>query len=276
LSPMEHRESMRRIKFVLFLLAVVVTLSACVPSPDGHNGIDRGVLWVRNSAEFEALALQTYSAASDDLEKFIADPTWSALPHQNDAADLPLAIIADVDETIVSNVEFQVSLQPPFKNSKMNTWNNLNAAKPIPGAVEFVARAQNAGVQVFFLTNRPCEKIAGVEDPCRQKAVTIQDLREVGISVDADHVMLANEQLGWDREKSTRRKHIAKTHRVIMLLGDDLGDFIACTREKPLHPCTEGATIASRYAAARELNSYWGEGWYVLPNPMHGSWTTVK
>ena len=88
--------------------------------------------------------------------------------------------------------------------------------------------------------------------------------------------MLANEDLGWDREKLSRREHIAETHRVIMLLGDDLGDFISCSRKKPLHPCIESATIASRHAATVEFDSYWGEGWYVLPNPMHGSWTSVN
>jgi acid phosphatase len=181
----------------------------------------------------------------------------------------------DVDETIVSNVEFQVILVQPFKNSVMNNWNESNTAEPIPGAIEFVGKAQSAGVEVFFVTNRPCERIAGSDDPCPQKGVTLQDLREVGIDLDDDHLMLANEDLGWDREKLSRREHIAETHRVIMLFGDDLGDFISCTRKKPLHPCSESATIASRHAATVEFNRYWGEGWYVLPNPMHGSWTAV-
>ena len=94
--------------------------------------------------------------------------------------------------------------------------------------------------------------------------------------MDNDHLMLANENLGWDREKLSRREHIAATHRVIMLLGDDLSDFIECSRLKPLHPCSDGATIASRHAATLEYSHFWGEGWYVLPNPMHGSWTSVE
>jgi len=247
-----------------------------MPANVGSKEIDHGVLWVRSSAEFEALTLQAYRAASDDLHKFINDTSWSALPGQMSAAELPLAIIADVDETIVSNVEFQVYLEQPFTNSKMNDWNDSNKAKPIPGAVEFVREAREAGVEVFFVTNRPCEQITGVEDPCPQKAVTLQDLHEVGVAVDSDHLMLSGEQPGWDREKLTRREFVARTHRVIMLFGDNLGDFIACSRKTPLGPCTEGATIASRYAATLEMKPYWGEGWYVLPNPMHGSWTTVN
>ena len=273
-----YGEVMGRKKIIpLVVLALAMwSSSGCSPTNGGANDIDRGVSWVRTAAEFEALSLQAYSAASEDLQKFVDDTSWSALPWQNEAAGLPIAIIADVDETIVSNVEFQVILEPPFKNSVMNTWTDENVAKPIPGAVEFVRKAQDAGVEVFFVTNRPCEKRAGIEDPCPQKAVTLQDLREVGVEVDNDHLMLANEDLGWDREKLSRREHIAETHRVIMLLGDDLGDFISCSRKKPLHPCSESATIASRHAATVEFDSYWGEGWYVLPNPMHGSWTSVN
>ena len=267
----------RKIIIPLVVLALAMwSLSGCSPTDDGTSDIDRGVLWVRTAAEFEALSLQAYSAASEDLQKFIDDTSWSALPWQTEASDLPLAIIMDVDETIVSNVEFQVILVQPFKNSVMNNWNESNTAEPIPGAIEFVEKAQSAGVEVFFVTNRPCEKVAGNNDPCPQKGVTLQDLREVGIDVDDDHLMLANEDLGWDREKLSRREHIARTHRVIMLFGDDLGDFISCSRKKPLHPCSESATIASRHAATVEFNSYWGEGWYVLPNPMHGSWTSVN
>lgn len=252
------------------------SLTGCSPVTDEKQELDLGIQWVRSAAEYEALSLQAYRAASEDLQKFIDDTSWSALPFQTDAADLPVAIIADVDETIVSNVEFQVVLVQPFSNSVMNSWNEENTSKPIPGASDFVRLARDAGVEVFFVTNRPCEKKEGSDDPCPQKAVTLQDIRETGVEVDSDHLMLANENLGWDREKLSRREHIAKTHRVIMLFGDDLSDFIACSREKLLHPCSKGATIASRLAATKEFSRYWGEGWYVFPNPMHGSWTSVK
>lgn len=258
------------------LLSSMTALAACVPAATENNSVDGGVQWVRTSAEYEALSLQAYRAASEDLQRFIADTSWSALPDQADASELPLAIITDVDETVVSNVEFQATYQPPFKNSKLDDWNKRNKATPIPGVVGFLQQARAAGVEVFFVTNRPCETKAGIEDPCPQKAVTVQDLREIGVDADAEHVMLADERPEWDREKITRRAHIAKTHRVIMLLGDDLGDFISCSRKKRLHPCADGATIASRHAATVEFGNYWGEGWYILPNPMHGSWTTVN
>ena len=147
-------------------------------------------------------------------------------------------------------------------------------AMPIAGVSAFVAAARAQGVTVFFVTNRPCELIAGNDDPCPQKLSTIDDIFEVGIETDVDHVMLSEEN-GWTREKSTRRDYVAETHRVIMLFGDDLSDFIRCTRSSPKHPCTVAATKGSRAAAVLEYKRYWGNGWYILPNPMHGSWTSA-
>ena len=114
----------------------------------------------------------------------------------------------------------------------------------------------------------------GIDDPCPQRQWTIDDIGEVGIATDADHVFLSDER-GWNREKSTRRYYIAETHRVIMLIGDDLGDFVPCVRKKPYAPCTNNATAADRMKMVENHGHLWGNGWYILPNPMHGSWTSA-
>ena len=59
----------------------------------------------------------------------------------------------------------------------------------------------------------------------------------------------------------------------LLLIGDDLGDFLPCVRTKPYAPCTEKATAASRMQMVEDSRLLWGNGWYILPNPMHGSWT---
>jgi 5'-nucleotidase (lipoprotein e(P4) family) len=279
--------SFRRLRELLVLAASLVTCVSCAGTDekvvtDALVGTGEeeephgGVQWVLTAAEFEALCLQAYRAASDFLQASIGDTDWSALPGQTDAGELPPAIIFDIDETTVSNAEFQASYVPPFANSKLDDWSNATVATALPGAVDFVRLAQVAGAELFFITNRPCEPKAGVDHPCPQEQVTLQDLTEAGIETDADHVMLANERPEWDREKVVRRNLVAQTHRVIMLIGDDLGDFIECTRSSPRAPCTNTATIASRRKATWEHRSYWGAGWFILPNPMHGSWTTVE
>ncbi len=265
----------------LLVLTTLFVLSACASSPPPQQAEydptrDMGLLWVKYAAEYQALARQAYNGASADLEAFIDDTSWSAMPEQRDAANLPPAVILDVDETVVSNVDFQLTFDRPFANHKLDTWSGNYDSLAVPGVKDFVEAARAAGVTVFFVTNRPCERIEGIDDPCPQKTTTIDDIREVGIDVSPEFVMLSGEQPGWDREKLVRRQLIAESYRVIMLLGDDLGDFVPCARRKVLAPCSAPATRASRSEAIEKFRKYWGAGWYVLPNPMHGSWTSVR
>lgn len=250
-------------------------LTACAtepPAPDPYR--DGGLLWVKHSAEYRALTEQVYAKATSDLPGFIADTSWSVIPGQDDAAELPVAAILDVDETVVSNIDFQLTFERPFENWKLDEWTRNTVATPIHGVKEFVEAARAAGVTVFFVTNRPCEPIDGIDDPCPQRQSTIDDISEVGIETDADHVFLSDER-GWNREKSTRRNFVAETHRVVMLIGDDLGDFLPCVRKKPYSPCTDSATGADRMKMVEDSAHLWGNGWYILPNPMHGSWTSA-
>lgn len=257
--------------------AVIMTLlSACATtSPEPELSGDYGLQWVKHAAEYRAVTRQVYAAATRDLPRFVEDVTWNALPQQQNAATLPPAVILDVDETVVSNVDFQIELVPPFTNEKHDQWNRENVAIPVEGVRDFVAAARDLGVTVFFVTNRPCRVKRGIDDPCPQRQTTIDDIAEAGIATDADHVFLSEER-GWTREKLTRRLHIARTHRVIMLIGDDFGDFVKCAREKVVAPCSTPGTRASRTEALDRYDHYWGNGWYVLPNPMHGSWTSVE
>lgn len=263
-----------------FLSACATTtapISAPTPESVGHTPErDLGILWVKYSAEYRAIARQVYRSAEAALQGYIADTSWSALPGQTGAAALPPAVILDVDETVVSNVDFQLTFERPFANHKLDDWSSNYESLAVTGVRDFVAAARAKGVTVFFVTNRPCESISEGNNRCPQEATTIDDIREVGISVEPEYVMLSGEQAEWDREKLVRRELIAKTHRVIMLIGDDFADFVPCARKKVVPPCTAPATRASRADALIDYDQYWGAGWYILPNPMHGSWTTVQ
>lgn len=255
------------------LLLAFLAAAGCTAVPE-VAAVHPGVTWVANSAEYQALARQAYRAATGDLAGKLADLSFSALPGQEDAAGLPPALILDVDETVVNNVGFQYELVPPFTEEQFIAWNSANRAEPVPGVVEFADAARDLGIALFFVTNRACEPDeAG--NPCPQEAVTVEDIREAGIAADADRVMLSFERPEWNKEKKNRRDVVARDYRVLMLIGDDLNDFIPCSRARAVPPCAEGATVESRSRSVTEHGLYWGNGWYVLPNPMYGSWTTV-
>lgn len=255
---------------IIFILGAVLT--ACAPKTEEP---DHAILWAAHSAEYQAISAQIYSQATRDIPRLLNDTSWSAIPGFEGDAEKPPAVILDVDETILSGTDLELTMIP-FSTQRQHDWGLVNKAIPIRGAAEFIAAARDAGIEVFILTNRPCDQYPGTTSDCPTEEVTIQDLREVGIDVDAEHALFANERSGWDREKVVRREFIAETHRVIMVFGDDFADFVACSRGTPKLPCTTPATRASRAADLDKYSEYWGNGWYILPNPMYGSWTSVE
>lgn len=269
------RSETMSIRISALLVCLTSSITACSTQPEVADEPDMAIVWVRDAAEYRAVSRQAYRAASLALPAMISDTNWSALPDQKNAHDLPPAVIFDIDETALTNPYFQQSFEPPFTDKKLNDWSMQHNATPVPGVTDFVALAMQSGVEIYFATNRPC--VADENDPCPQKTVVIQDLIEAGLPATESNVSLSGERENWGKEKKIRRNWIAERYRVIMLFGDDLGDFIPCVRSRNLAPCEEEpATLASREALLEQYAAYWGAGWYILPNPMHGSWTSFR
>jgi len=65
--------------------------------------------------------------------------------------------------------------------------------------------------------------------------------------------------------KDPRRAAIAQTWCVIAMGGDQLGDFSDLFSPKPMDIHARRATTA-----APAIANLWGQGWFVLPNPVYG------
>jgi acid phosphatase len=229
------------------------------PEPRSSASDDRldAILWQTTSAEYHVLAKSIYAAAQLHLERALADPQWSALPTQRENFEsLPPALIMDVDETVIDTGEFQSSLvknRARFSSRPWREWQMRNVPKAVPGAVEFIAFAQARGVTVFFVTNRDSAT----------EATTRKNLASLGIQLPdhIDTVLTRGERADWNSDKESRRRLIAQNYRVIMLVGDDLSDFISEYRTPPPTRISE----AAKYG-------HWGSKWFMLPNPMYGSW----
>ncbi|HPM56191.1 MAG TPA: HAD family acid phosphatase, partial [Thermomonas sp.] len=95
----------------------------------------------------------------------------------------------------------------------------------------------------------------------------IANLKAVGLPVKDDSVFLGLgtfvegcEQNG--SEKNCRRKLAGQKYRVLMQFGDQLGDFAEIVSNTP----------KDRDALYAEYADWFGERWYMLPNPTYGSW----
>ena len=81
-----------------------------------------------------------------------------------------------------------------------------------------------------------------------------------------DLVLMRGEREGWGRDKTSRRAVVSTTHEIVMLLGDNVGDFYAFDAEEP-----DNATRAASVVAGAARTA-WGDRWFMLPNPMYGGW----
>lgn len=215
-------------------------------------------LWVQTSQEWRAAALQAYSAATLQLDRARKDKSWTAAIEQTGQyRKLPPAIILDIDETVLDNSPSQareVVDGREFTPAEWNHWVSEARADPIPGAADFCRYAASRAVRVFFVTNR--------DAPYEQ--ATRSNLARHGFPLPEkeDTVLLRGEKPDWSSDKGTRRAYIASRYRILLLIGDDLGDFLSGIRTSP---------DRRREIAAPHLNR-WGRQWIMLSNPGYGSW----
>jgi 5'-nucleotidase (lipoprotein e(P4) family) len=215
------------------------------------------VLFQQTSAERLAASVQTYTTAKHSLDKALADPTWSALPGQTKYQNKQPAIILDVDETVLDNLAYQA--RGILDGTKYPTgwidWGNEVAAKEVPGAKDFLNYAHSKGVAIFYITNRVVEL----------KNATQKNLTKLGIPWDqSQETILMRGENGWGSDKGSRRSLVSDKHRVLMLVGDNLGDFVDA-KDNNLAP-------DGRQDIVEIYREYWGTKWFMLQNTTYGDW----
>jgi acid phosphatase len=124
----------------------------------------------------------------------------------------------------------------------------------VPGALGFTRHAAERGVAVFYVTNRR----SAVEDATRA------NLRALGFPLDGSvDTVLTRGENDWDgSDKTARRDRVGESYRVLLLVGDNLEDFV---NVGPL-------SLEARESVVERYREYWGDRWFVLPNPQYGSW----
>ena len=208
-----------------------------------------GLLWMRTSAEYRALAYQGYNVAMNVVKMAVADPS-----HQRK----PLAIVLDADETVVDNTKLMgesiVNGNGRFDAPWWRQAVHQGKSQAMPGAVDFLNEVHKQGVEIFYVSNR----YAPVN-----LDVTIQNFKELGFpSVDKDHVLLFEK----DSDKQPRFDMIAKKYAIVLFMGDNAGDF-------PIG--TKGKTLAERNDIIDAHKEDFGTTFVVFPNPTYGSWVSA-
>jgi 5'-nucleotidase (lipoprotein e(P4) family) len=217
--------------------APVTAPSASAPAlPDS-------IRWVRDGAEYQAAVLQTYRAATAAI-------TSSSAGHTSGS----WVVILDADETVISNLQYQIELVEKHQSHTDQLWHAWvarRAATPLPGASAFLARVRELGGRIAIVTNR-------LESECADTAAVFRAHQLVY------DMMLCRPDTG-PSDKNPRFAAVAAGTaaggtplQVLAFVGDNILDFPDLTQ------------TAVRQNAA--LLDPVGTKYFVVPNPMYGSW----
>ena len=246
----------------LFLLNALITTEMIIAEDSKKDVRDlkeqniMSVLYQQTAAERLAGSLQTFRSAKQALDNALADPTWSALPGQDIQGKKP-AIIVDVDETVLDNTAYEARmiLDGTKYPEGWVSWGKEAAATEVPGAKDFLNYAASKDVTIFYITNRVVEL----------KEATQNNLIKLGIPWDqTKETILMRGENNWGSDKGSRRALVAQKYRVLLMAGDNLGDFVDA-KDNNLSP-------QQRKAIVEEYADYWGEKWFMLQNIAYGDW----
>jgi acid phosphatase len=216
------------------------------------------VLYAQSSAEYEASNIQTYVNAKSALDRALNDLSWTAaIEQKKNFKNKPPAIILDIDETVLNNIPFQARsiINGQSYPTGWLEWMLEESSDAVAGVSDFLEYAQSKGVKIFYVTNR----IAVAEDATRN------NIKRLGLPLDTDRdVLLMKNENGWTSDKVSRRELIAKDYRILLLIGDQLGDFL------PLDETM--LELDSRKNLADTYKHMWGSKWFMITNPMYGRW----
>jgi len=205
------------------------------------------VLWQQRSGEYRALCYQAFAIAKMKLTEKIA-------LHRKD--EMPLAIVTDIDETVLDNSPQQASdilHHSTYTEANWKDWTSRAEAAALPGAVAFFQYADKMGIQCFYVSNRRPE----------ERSATIKNLIIAGFpQADSVHVLLKDT----NSDKEYRRLQIKQHYNIALLLGDNLNDFDKMFYQQPSY---------TRCNLVRDNNDLFGDVFIILPNAMYGDWESA-
>ncbi len=213
------------------------------PAPAASR-LPEAVRWASDSAEHRALFLEVYRAATAHVER-----------EANGRAAGRWAVVLDADETTIDNSVYQserARAGRPFDAASWRAWCARREAVPLPGAAAFLARVRALGGKIAIVTNRTASECPDTE------AV----FRAHGLAYDA---MLCKPD-GGSSDKNPRFEQVARGTTpagqppldVVAFVGDNVLDF-------------PGLSQDVRHQGDDAFASF-GVRFFLLPNPMYGSW----
>lgn len=249
--------SLPRVALLLVLPLASLSCAPAAPAPKtaagpvGISGTARPagapsdeLHWLRSSAEYRAVTIETYRAALAAAEKLSVGQSAGSW-----------GVSVDADETILDNSTYEVELQRKGEvhtDAAWKAWVARRERTAVPGAATFLAGVRKLGGRVAVVTNT-------AQSLCGDVAA---NLEKVGLPYD---LLVCRADDGGDR-KEGRWKAIeagnalpgAAPVKLLVWVGDNIQDF----------PDQSQALRDADEAAFADF----GVRFFALPNPVYGTW----
>jgi 5'-nucleotidase, lipoprotein e(P4) family len=236
---------------IFFAILIASGLFACQQNPENkkdsqnpNEHLVMATLWYQRASECRALYYQAFNAAKLSLDKQLAIPSDKSKPK---------AVVVDIDETVLDNSPFEtnsIRTGKSYSSAAWKEWTDMAKAQATPGALKFLKYAESKGVETFYISNR---------DTTATKK-TLQNLKELGFPfADEAHILLKTNT----SVKTVRRNKVSETHDILILAGDNIGDF---------DELLEDRSENYGFGKVDSMKDLFGAKFIVLPNPMYGSW----
>lgn len=211
------------------------------------NLLTSAVAWKQTAAEFEALYYQGFNVARSQLDRAL---------QAHKKGDRPLAIISDVDDTVLSSNSYwgyMVNADKEFfDDNAWDKWVAENGPVATPGAVDFLNYAKSKGVEVFYVTSR--------DQGEKTFEYALANLRKNNLPfADEKHLTVYRDS----SNKEPRQTEIAQAFNVVVMLGDNLNDF-----KRKYYV----ADVQQRKHLMAEDQQQFGRKFILFPNPTDGHW----
>lgn len=262
----------------------VVSGAAGLPAPDGTvtspasstptGNVPPGMQYLYGSGEAAGASQQAYRALGIYLgaikyrragtlqQVVLSDGATLANPYFEPCGKKPPAVVLDIDETALLNVGYEADEAAralSYDDARWQRWEatGADAVVAVPGAKAALDAARAAGITVIFNSNRTAANAAATE----------QALTNAGLGpVEHKKTLWLKGDDGGGSAKDGRRWAIATGYCVVALVGDQLGDFSDLFNDPALSPAMRRGLTSQKGIA-----DLWGNGWFMLPNPVYGT-----
>ena len=234
----------------------------CSEQPKNQT-IVQSAKWYHDSAEKVAIYRQTYNIAGNYVKQQLKahhfkPKSWG--------------VILDIDETVLDNSWYTNSCQSLTGTEDIFSKYIVLKIKStaLPGAKKFTCDIQKMGGYVSLISNRD-----GTYKEGNTLDATISNLKQQGICF--DQVVLAKDENNphptdknprfnaveyaqYDANLMVWSNKLPK-HKIIAYVGDNIQDFPKLKQKD-----------VSQLNADNSLFDKFGNGYFILPNPVYGSW----